>query len=123
MPSPVYQYAAEVVRWVDGDTVEIRAALGFHVTCTVRVRLRSLTTGLDVPERHTALGDTALGRVVALAPPGTPCTLHSFKLDRYGRTLGAVVLDTTREGLDVGAQLITEGLALPWDGKGPHPTA
>lgn len=118
MPNPAYRYTAVIGRWVDADTVDVSVRLGWHVEMKVRVRLQSLTCGLDAPERRTAAGKAAHQRAEALAPAGTEATLHSHELDKYGRSLGALVLDT---GLDVGAELIAEGHALPWDGAGPKP--
>lgn len=42
----IYQYKATIVRVIDGDTLELDAQLGFHVTKRVRVRLRDI----DAPE-------------------------------------------------------------------------
>jgi endonuclease YncB( thermonuclease family) len=47
-PSPDYTYKAELLRVVDGDTIEVRIDLGFscwHV-CTLRL------DGVDTPERN-----------------------------------------------------------------------
>lgn len=49
-PSPDYTYKAELLRVIDGDTIEVRIDLGFscwHV-CTLRL------DGVDTPERHEA---------------------------------------------------------------------
>jgi endonuclease YncB( thermonuclease family) len=39
--------------------------------------------------------------------------LISEKLEKYGRTLGRIVL---RDGRDVGAELLKAGLAVPYEG-------
>ena len=47
-PSPDYTYRAELLRVIDGDTIEVRIDLGFscwHV-CTLRL------DGVDAPERN-----------------------------------------------------------------------
>lgn len=46
---PCYQYRAELLRVIDGDTYVMRIDLGFHCTTTVHLRLR----GFDAPERGT----------------------------------------------------------------------
>lgn len=42
----MYQYRAQVVRVVDGDTLDLRVDLGFHVNLNIRARL----VGIDTPE-------------------------------------------------------------------------
>lgn len=111
MPQPAYRYTVQVERWVDGDTVDVTVDLGFRVSFRTRVRLRHLGGGLDAPERFAPGGPEATARACALAPAGTLCTLHSHELDRYGRAVGSIVLDS---GLDVGAQLLAEGHAAVW---------
>lgn len=70
-------YPAEVVRTIDGDTVECRVDLGFDVTRTVHVRVR----GLYCPELHGAdrdRGAAALAAARAILPPGTPARLTAY---------------------------------------------
>ena len=43
----MYEYLAEVIKIVDGDTVDLKVDLGFHCTITERFRLE----GIDTPER------------------------------------------------------------------------
>jgi micrococcal nuclease len=42
----MYKYKAKVIRVIDGDTIECRVDLGFHVSCTQRFRLLDV----DAPE-------------------------------------------------------------------------
>ncbi len=46
VPAPVYTYAADLIRVIDGDTFVMRVDLGFRVRIDVEVRLR----GVDAPE-------------------------------------------------------------------------
>lgn len=119
MPDPAYRYAATIVRWVDGDTCIVDIDLGMRITVRAPIRLMTLTGGINAAEHGTVAGAVAGARVQVIAPPGRRCTLHSRSLDRYGRVLGALVLD---DGSDVGAVLVSEGLAVVWDGRGARPT-
>lgn len=107
-----YVRDAVVVGWVDGDTVDLKVDLGWRIVIDIRVRLRSLRTGVDTPERGQAGYREARSRAEQLAPPGASCTLYSFELDKYGRTIGAVVCN----GMDVGSWLLDEGRAKEWLG-------
>ena len=56
----MYEYRAEVIRVVDGDTVDIVLNLGFNVHHAVRVRL----AGIDTPECRTRdLDEKARGKL------------------------------------------------------------
>lgn len=75
---------------------------------------------IDTPETHpprcegeALLGRRATERLQALLNQG-PFSLESGEreTDRYGRNLRIV----TRDGQSIGAMLVSEGLARPWDG-------
>lgn len=105
-----YAVAAQPARAVDGDTL----AIG-----TERVRIM----GLDTPEagsrarcpREAALARRATGRLAELLASGV--TLDRRGPDRYGRTL-AVVREA--RGRDVAEILISERLAVPYQGRSPR---
>jgi len=96
---------------VDGDTAWIAG---------VKVRLADI----DAPETHPSrcpreaeLGDRATTRLAELMNAG-PFQMTSIDRDedRYGRKLRIL----TRDGQSLGAQLVREGVARPWDGA-RHP--
>jgi endonuclease YncB( thermonuclease family) len=102
----LYAIAAFIV--VDGDT--IKAPYG------VTYRLM----GYDTPETRFAkcdaereLGYAAKERLEELLKTSEVKVLESGKEDRYGRSLAHL----TANGRDVGAILISEGLARPYHGK------
>lgn len=111
---------ATVVRWVDGDTVSVASASGPEM-----VRL----LGIDTPEyRHSSarISKECVGRAGAkaatdrarqLAPVGVVVRLQGDDLDRYHRRLAVV---TTTGRVNLGQQLLTEGLARSWP-DGPCP--
>lgn len=117
LPGP---YEAVVERVVDGDTlgVRVRVWLGQEVSVLVRIR------GIDAPERRgrcasekarAADATDALARLV-----GT----DDVVLARIegGKYYGRVIADvTTGRGEDVGASLLAEGLARPYEGGRRRP--
>lgn len=103
-----YQYNAQVVRWVDGDTVELTVDVGFKLTYTSHFRL----LGIDTPERGKPLAAEAKARANALAPAGSQVMIATAKDDKYGRYLAYVSIG----GATVNATLISEGLAKPYFG-------
>lgn len=92
---------------IDGDTFWYRGT---------KIRISDINT----PETSGAgcayerdLGERATQRLVALLNAG-PFTIEPDvrEVDRYGRSLARV----TREGASLGAVLVAEGLAEPWQG-------
>lgn len=95
---------ATVVRWVDGDTVRLKAALPFGLTFEESFRLY----GIDTPERGQAGHDEAWRYAAALAPAGSTLSISTYKdPDKYGRYL--VVLGGG--ALTINDQLVLAGLA------------
>lgn len=98
------------VRAIDGDTIEIDGE-------TIRI------LNIDTPEiRHAQcdaerrLGEVAKNRVRQLLSSGAIGIRRGDggrMTDKYGRTLAVVDVN----GVDLGEQLIAEGLARPWTGK------
>lgn len=102
--------ASAAVRTIDGDTIEIDGE-------TIRI------LNIDTPEiRHAQcdaerrLGEVAKNRVRQLLASGAIGIRRGDggrMTDKYGRTLAVVDVN----GVDIGEQLIAEGLARPWTGK------
>lgn len=106
----MYDYSATVVRWVDGDTVDLRVDLGFHTFVETRFRLY----GIDTPERGQKNHDEAWHLAETLAPVGAVVTIHSYKnADKYGRWLAEII---TATGTSVNNGLLTAALAVPYFG-------
>jgi len=111
LPAPVTP-TCRVTYVYDGDTVEL--------TCSDRPEpFRARLTGFDTPETRRAgceaeeaLGLRATDRLRDLVSNAAQQGATTGRPDRYGRVLTELVLD----GQDVGALLIAEGLALPYDG-------
>jgi micrococcal nuclease len=107
--SMTYEYNAKVVRWIDGDTVELTVDLGFHLTKTDHFRL----DGIDTPERGKPGYKEATARAMSLAPVGTEVHTVTSKADKYGRYLAVLWPDV---GPPINTVLVEEGLATPYWG-------
>lgn len=104
-----WRYDAEVVRWVDADTVDVRVDLGFDCSRTERLRI----LGIDAPEVRGPERERGIGATLAaasLAPPATRVVVETKKDRRgkYGRYLARVY---AQDGQDVGEALVEAGHA------------
>ena len=105
---------AEILRVIDGDTIEIRAQIWLGLTLTSHVRIR----GIDTPEMRGACpaektaAAAARDRLAELA--GGTIRLANIADDKYaGRVLADV---TAGDGTDLGSAMIASGLARPYGG-------
>lgn len=82
----MYTYEAEVVKIVDGDTVDLDIDLGFHIKVTKRVRL----SFINAPEMNTDLGKRSKEFLVRTIPSGSNIIIKTQldSTDKYGRVLG-----------------------------------
>ena len=85
----------DVVRVIDGDTLEARLAIWLDLTATETIRL----LGVDTPERHgatKAAGEAARTFTEAwLAGHKDVMTVWACRRDSFGRLLGGVSADGT----------------------------
>ena len=108
LPGPI---PAELVRVIDGDTIEVRARIWLDIDVTTRVRL----AGVDAPEIDGACdlerrrARAARRFVETWIGEHAPVALHDIRRDKYG---GRVVADVIATGGDDLAQaLLTARLA------------
>lgn len=109
-------YPAEILRVIDGDTVEARISVwpGQHVMTKVRLR------GIDTPEPRARcvaeriLAEQAAQALAALIEPGS-VTIDGVGPDKYfGRVIADLVLPG---GRDAASTLVSQGLARPYAGR------
>lgn len=110
---------ADVQRVVDGDTIEVRAAIWLDQSLEVRVRI----DGVDAPEmksrcaeerrRANAARDYLVRRLAS-----AQVRLTSVAYDKYGGRVRASVSDASG---DVGAALIAKGFARAYHGERRQP--
>lgn len=120
----MYEYQAYVKRVIDGDTIEVSVDLGFRMSMDTPVRL----FGVNAPETNSKIAkerivakeakafleDRILSRIVRIK------TVKPR--DKYGRWLADVFLiGRDIESESINNQLISVGLAKPWDGQGEKP--
>lgn len=104
-----YEYKATVVRWIDGDTVELTVDVGFNLSYGNHFRLE----GIDTPERGKPGYLEAKARANQIAPPGTVLLATTSKADKYGRWL---VYLHQEVGPPINAILLDEGFAVAYWG-------
>ena len=125
-----WTYAAEIVSVHDGDTVAARVDLGFGITAFMPLRLLGIqcpeVSGAGVTAAEKAAGIAARDRLaVILSWEGGHRAIVRTKKDtregrgRYLATLFVVGPDGSWR--DVCQQLIDEGHAVAYDGRGKAP--
>jgi micrococcal nuclease len=115
---PAYTYAAMVTGVHDGDTITVSVDLGWHVSVFAQ-EIRLL--GCNALELAQPGGPEAGAHLAALllGPAPVWVTIRTVKPDKYGGRYDAAV--TLPDGTDLVTQLIADGWAAPWDGKGTKP--
>lgn len=114
----MYEYRAQVVEIVDGDTVKLDVDLGFSIRQRMTLRLY----GINAPEMvgaTRAKGEAARDYLAKLIPADSFVTIrtHKDKSDKYGRILaeiyapGALTHDTV---YSVNQAMIDAGHAVPY---------
>ena len=119
----MYIYNIELLRVVDGDTIDAKIDLGFDVWVKKRVRF----SGVNTPECRTrdleekAKGLAAKDRVKQLLEGCGQIQLTSHGVGKFGRCLGELHIDIVdgKESLtlvNVNELLIKEGHAVAYHG-------
>jgi len=120
----IYIYKAELVRVVDGDTVDLIIDLGFDTLRKERFRLY----GIDAPEMNTQEGKVAKAWLENALMPLEAIYVQTIQLptkamrDKYGRFLAVLYDDlgdieanrpmkTPVSPASINAKMITEGHA------------
>ena len=108
-----YYYEVEVLRVVDGDTVDVRIDLGFNVWHKCRVRMvginapESRTKDLEEKEKGLAAKEWLKERL-----DGTSVELQSQGTGKYGRVLGEFYICK----ININQEMIEVGHAVAYDG-------
>ncbi len=114
----MYTYSIkEIVRVVDGDTVDVSIDLGFDLTKLERVRL----AGIDTPESRTKdlaekhMGYEAKAYLTELLDAADDLIVKTEKDGKFGRMLGWFY-NNKFSIYSINEQLIDEGYAWKYDG-------
>lgn len=115
----MYEYSAEVLRVVDGDTVDVLIDCGFSTFRKERVRLH----GIDAYESRTrdkeekSKGLAAKARLQELIKNTSQKVIIKTELDKkgkYGRILGVIWDENKKKNFN--KMLISEGHAVEYFG-------
>jgi micrococcal nuclease len=116
----MYEYRVkQVLKVVDGDTIDVIIDLGFDVSFTSRVRL----AGIDTPESRTTdarekiLGQEVKDYLKKALDGATDIVIRTEKVDsseKYGRILGWLFINRETDSLNL--QLVNKGYAWAYDG-------
>jgi len=107
----MYEYKVkEVLRVVDGDTLDLEINLGFSISITSRIRL----AGINAPETRTLdSGEKERGLLakewLKNELKDQELTIITIKEEKYGRMLGH--LYTKNNPLTINERMILEGYA------------
>jgi len=123
----MYEYAATILRVVDGDTVEAEVDLGFDVRHRMKLRL----FGINAPEMKTPEGLPAKQHLIALLHPGAPAEALAFlatqsvevtirtqkdRQEKYGRYLADIFVGLNTPGqIWVNRRMVDDGFAVVYE--------
>jgi len=114
----LFQYEAEVIRVVDGDTLIASISLGFDVYVKKRIRFQ----GFNAPESRTRdleekkRGLAAKDRVIEILKENdNKFLLKSHGVGKYGRCLGEIFVETLGDN-SLQKTLINEGHGVEYNG-------
>jgi micrococcal nuclease len=114
----MYNYSIEVLKIVDGDTIDAEIDLGFDVKIKKRIRFM----GINAPETRTRDADekvkglAAKERVKGLLEDATSITVKSHGVGKFGRCLGELTLTQAGKEINLNELLISEGHATEYFG-------
>lgn len=106
----MYKYNAQVLKVIDGDTLDLFIDLGFKVGFNTRIRM----IGIDTPEKNFPYGKVVKNYLINLLE-GKTIYLDVTKKDKYGRYLGLVYLNES-DNISVNELLINENMAKAYHG-------
>ena len=107
----MYDYRCEVLRVIDGDTIELNIDLGFSCWYRGVARLK----GINAPELSGASrpqGEISKAALIALLAVGPVIAITELKKekDKYGRCLVRLFC----AGVDVNEAMVAGGFAVPY---------
>lgn len=115
----MYMYKTKLVRVIDGDSIVGLIDLGFNTLTERHIRLFGIDAyeyrTIDLEEKQKGL--LAKERVVELLDSvGGEFILKSEKLDKFGRSLGVIIINKDNEEVNINQTLLNEGHAVEYYG-------
>jgi micrococcal nuclease len=112
----MYEYNCEILRVVDGDTVDVSIDLGFDISYKSRVRLY----GIDTPESRTRDKDEKARGLMSkeylideLSKGQVVIKTHKDKKGKFGRVLGEMYVGDS----NVNMMMVDDFLAVEYKGQ------
>ena len=112
----MYEYEVkELVKVVDGDTIDVIIDLGFSVLSKQRLRFKGIDTPetLSKDEQERLLGNDAKEYVSIWLTNQNKLIVKTYKDDKYGRLLAEIFGDG---GVCLNTLLVESGYAWAYDG-------
>ena len=112
----MYTYKADVVKIIDGDTIDVNIHLGFDV---ILYKQRIRLMGIDTPESRTRnleekeRGLLSKAYVENKCPVGSTIMIESLDRGKFGRILGEVFAD----GVNLNLMMCKDGYAVQYYGQ------
>ena len=112
----MYEYNCEILRVVDGDTVDVSIDLGFDISYKSRVRLY----GIDTPESRTRDKDEKARGLMSkeylideLSKGQVVIKTHKDKKGKFGRVLGEMYVGER----NINLMMVDDFLAVEYKGQ------
>ena len=116
--TPSFEYAAKLVRVVDGDTVVLEIDLGFKLKAEMVCRVYGVNTPelIGVDKAAALLAKAAAENMLMQEAVGGLFTrTHKPGKDKYGRYLAEIFyVNAVGETLSLGEQLISRGFGVAY---------
>jgi micrococcal nuclease len=116
IPKPYIYVVSEVLKYIDGDTIDVIVDLGFKTFVKKRIRL----AGINTPEVRTRNKEEKKRGIAArerlrelIEGSDKDLMLVSHGVGKYGRVLGELILSPN---LNVNQTLVSEGHAKEYHG-------
>jgi micrococcal nuclease len=85
----MYEYEAEVIRVVDGDTIDVKVDLGWKITIKDRLRFNRINAW-EKTGKEKAKGIPAKEFVESKIPVGSVIKIQTHKEGKYGRYIAEI---------------------------------
>jgi|ERR1041384_811829 endonuclease YncB( thermonuclease family) len=100
-PDQTFELTGQAIRILDGDTFDLSSSIDHKV---FRIRLK----GIDAPEKTQPFGQEAKQYLTKLISTASLTVRHTHA-DKYGRTIGKVLIKNNRDDRDVCIEMIQAG--------------
>lgn len=116
----MYQYTAQLIRVIDGDTIVVDVDLGFYLRQEMILRLRSIDTPELKGEEHQQAQEAKDFVAEQLKDKGL--AIRTYKVEKWGRFLADVyfgpsdytIFELFEKGCNLNQLLLEKGYAQPY---------